>query len=317
MAANVESMFYTNYNDQTGRFVPWHGLGTPVENSPTSKDAIVCAGLDWEVERRPMLDSVTGAVIPNWYANVRSTDNSVLGVVGERYQIVQNQEAFDFTDNLIGNGVTYETAGSLNGGKTIWLLAKMDSTKINGDEIVPYICFTNTHDGSGSIKVCMTPTRVVCNNTLNLALSTASRMWSTRHLGNLSAKMIEAAHTLELANTYMSELAKEADMLANIKITESDFDNIITTVFPLSDDATKRQADNIIKIRSRIISAYGEKDIARFKDTGWGVVNAMADFVSHHSIIRNTENAKERRWGDIMTGSKILDQTKELVLKAA
>lgn len=317
MAANVESMFYTNYNDRTGRFVPWHGLGTPVEDSPTSKDAIICAGLDWEVAPHQMLDSVTRNIIPNYFANVRTSDNKVLGVVGSRYKIIQNQEAFDFTDSLIGKEVTYETAGSLNGGKTIWLLAKMNSVKILGDDVVPYLCFTNTHDGTGSIKVCMTPTRVVCNNTLNLAINSATRMWSTRHLGNLSAKMIEAAHTLEFAGAYMEGLNKEAERLANISISDSELDGILTKVFPITGNASKRQADTMQRVRTRVLTAYDEQDISQFRGTGWGVVNAMADYVSHHSILRNTETAKENHWAEIMTGSKVLDMTKQLVLKAA
>ena len=109
-------------------------------------------------------------MIEGYKANVRNTDQNVLGIVTDRYKVVQNDEAFKFTDDLLGAGVRYETAGSLQDGKRIWLLAKLPQEYIiGGEQISPYLVFTNTHDGSGAIKVAVTPVRVVCSNTLNLA----------------------------------------------------------------------------------------------------------------------------------------------------
>ena len=186
MSANVESMFYA------GREKPWHGLGTQVEEAPTSADALRLAGLDWTVQRKP-IQVCGGRKVDNFFANVRSSDGAVLGVVSDRYQVVQNAEAFAFTDALIGGEgqVHYETAGSLMGGRKIWLLAKLPDTEIVGDKTEPYLCFSNTHDGSGAIRVCMTPIRVVCNNTLNIALNGAKRAWSVRHTGDIQAKLQE------------------------------------------------------------------------------------------------------------------------------
>ena len=129
MSANVESMFYA------GREKPWHGLGTQVEEAPTSADALRLAGLDWTVQRKP-IQVCGGRKVDNFFANVRSSDGAVLGVVSDRYQVVQNAEAFAFTDALIGGEgqVHYETAGSLMGGRKIWLLAKLPDTEIVGDK---------------------------------------------------------------------------------------------------------------------------------------------------------------------------------------
>ena len=173
MAALVESMFSV-------REVPWHGLGTIVREAPSSEEAIRLAGLDWDVYPEEVYTK-SGNKIPGAYANVRSNDGSALGIVGERYQIVQNSEAFNFTDELLGEGVKYETAGSLKDGKVIWLLAQLpEAYKILGDEVTPWVCFTNSFDGSGAIKVAMVSTRVVCNNTLNVALKNAKRTWIFR-----------------------------------------------------------------------------------------------------------------------------------------
>ena len=111
--------------------------------------------------------------------NLRDIDNAALGIVSDRYKVVQNEDAFRFTDDLLGEGVSYETAGSLQGGRKVWMLAKMPHRYIiAGDEIAPYLVVMNSHDGSSGIKVAMTPIRVVCQNTLNLALNSAKRIWT-------------------------------------------------------------------------------------------------------------------------------------------
>lgn len=153
MAANVETMFYT-------RVAPWHGLGVRVETALSSQEALQASGLDWKVIQRPIMTSAYEPV-PGYKANIRDTDNKVLGVVSDRYRVVQNAEAFAFTDALLGEGVRYETAGSLQEGRRIWLLAKLpDRYIIEGEQIEPYLVFSSSHDGSGAIKVAMTPVRV-------------------------------------------------------------------------------------------------------------------------------------------------------------
>ena len=148
MPANVETMFSV-------RETPWHGLGRIVMDAPASREALELAGLDWQVESRNIY-SGTGSMIPGYRANVRSTDDSVLGVVSDRYRIVQNEEAFQFTDDLLGEGVTYETAGSLQGGKKVWMLARLPRKYlIAGDQVAPYLVIFNSHDGSSGVKVAM------------------------------------------------------------------------------------------------------------------------------------------------------------------
>ena len=118
MPANVESMFSV-------REKPWHGLGTIVAEAPDSSAALELAGLDWTVTQKDIATADGGKVIPGFKANVRELDDKVLGIVTDRYKVVQNTEAFAFTDALLGEGVRYETAGSLQGGRRIWLLAKL------------------------------------------------------------------------------------------------------------------------------------------------------------------------------------------------
>ena len=198
MPANVETMFSV-------RETPWHGLGRIIMDAPASREALELAGLDWQVESRNIY-SGTGAMIPGYRANVRSTDDAVLGVVSDRYRIVQNEEAFQFTDDLLGEGVTYETAGSLQGGKKVWMLARLPRKYlIAGDQVVPYLVIFNSHDGSSGVKVAMTPIRVVCQNTLNLALNTAKRSWTARHTENVLLRVQDARETLQLDSNKLYE----------------------------------------------------------------------------------------------------------------
>ena len=157
MPALVETMFSV-------RETPWHGLGTIVNDAPTSEDALRISELDWKVVQDDIFTD-SDERITGYKANIRDTDRKILGVVSDRYKIVQNTDAFSFTDELLGQGVRYETAGSLQDGRRVWLLARMPKEYIGGsDEICPYLVFSNSHDGTGAVKVAITPVRVVCNN---------------------------------------------------------------------------------------------------------------------------------------------------------
>jgi len=305
MAALVESMVYT-------REKPWHGLGTKVEEAPTSADALRLAGLDWRVEQKN-IQLCGGSKVPGYKANVRSTDGKVLGVVSDRYRIVQNADAFEFTDSIIGGDVRYETAGSLNGGKKIWLLAKLPETEIAGDKTEPYLCFSNTHDGSGAVRVCMTPIRVVCNNTLNLALDSAKRAWSVRHTGSLQSKMHEARSCLRMANTYMGALAEKADRMANTAITRDQLNRILDELFPVDEHTTEREKQNIKKLRDEYMVCYFAPDLVKFRDTAWGAYNAMSDMITHNAPLRKTENYRENNWGRLMDGHVMMDKMTALL----
>lgn len=306
MAALVEMMMYV-------RETPWHGLGTKVDEAPTSTDALRLAQLDWTVDQHPVF--ADGNEIAGYKANVRSSDGKCLGIVSNRYKVVQNVDAFSFTDSLIGGDVRYETAGSLNGGRKIWLLARLPETEICGDKTDPYMVFSNTHDGTGAVRVCMTPVRVVCNNTLNLALGSAQRAWSVRHVGDISAKLNEARHCLDMANQYMGELGIEADRLANKTVTDERLKQILDELFPANDDMSDIQKRHVQRIKDEYMVCYFAPDIAKFRGTAWGAVNAMSDMVTHNKPHRNTANYRENNWGRVMSGHWLMDAMTAAVRK--
>lgn len=310
MPANVESMFYV-------RETPWHGLGTKVMEAPDSEGALIAAGLNWNVIQEPIFTG-ENEPIRGYKANIRDSDRRVLGVVTDRYKVIQNQEAFAFTDELLGQGVRYETAGSLQDGKKVWLLAHMPHEYIiSGERISPYLLFSNTHDGSGAIKVALTPIRVVCNNTLNLALSTAKRSWSMVHTGDIRSKMQEARDTLFMAERYMDELGKEFEALRLKKLPDQKVMEYIEVLLPVEDGLTPQQIKNIERLREDMKIRYF--DAPDLQDTGknaYRFINAVSDFATHAKPLRRTANYKENLFARTAEGNPLIDRAYQMMCAA-
>lgn len=310
MAANVETMFYV-------RETPWHGLGTRVMEAPGSEDALELAGLNWKVRQEPIYTD-NNLLIPGYKANVRDLDDKVLGVVTDRYKVVQNDEAFAFTDGLLGEGVRYETAGALLDGRKVWILARMPREFIiNGEQISPYLVFSNTHDGSGAIKVAVTPIRVVCNNTLNLALSTAKCSWSMVHTGDVQGKMEEAKQTLFMAEKYMSRLGREFENLRKIELTDRQVMDYIKLLLPYENEDNSLHVRNINRLREDMQKRYF--DAPDLKDVGnnaYRFVNAVSDFATHSEPIRRTKNFKENLFSRTVEGNPLIDKAYQMVCAA-
>ena len=310
MAANVETMFYT-------RTKPWHGLGTMVEEAPTSREALEAAGLNWQVIQKNLVTD-SGIVVPGFKANLRENDQQVLGVVSDRYKVVQNEEAFAFTDALLGEGVTYETAGSLQNGRRTWILAKLPARYIiSGDEVMPYLVFMNSHDGSGSIKAAMTPIRVVCQNTLNLALSTAKRSWSTNHIGDIKGKMEDARYTLLYADQYMAELGKAIDKLNQQKLSDRQVLEYIDSLFPIIPNPSDQQIRNMQKMKEDMkVRYFDAPDLQHVGKNAYRFINAVSDFATHAKPLRERTGYKENLFARTVDGNAMIDRAYEMV-KAA
>ena len=310
MAANVETMFYT-------REKPWHGLGTMVADAPNSKDALRIAGLNWKVLQEPVYTE-NEELIQGYKANVRDTDRKVLGVVTDRYKVIQNEEAFAFTDTLLGEGVRYETAGSLQEGRRVWMLARLPREFIiGGERISPYMVFSNTHDGSGAVKTALTPIRVVCNNTLNLALRTAKRSWSMIHTGDISGKIEEVKNTLLLADEYMTALGQEFENLRKIKLSEKQVLDYIKILLPMEENYSLLQKRGVEKLRADMKMRYFDApDLKDVGNNGYRFVNAVSDFATHSTPRRKTANYKENIFARTADGNPMIDRAYQLV-KAA
>lgn len=236
----------------------------------------------------------------------------------DRYKIIQNEEAFAFTDELLGEGVRYETAGSLMGGRKVWLLAHLPHEYIiTGDRISPYLVFSNTHDGSGAVKVALTPIRVVCSNTLNLALSTAKRSWSMVHTGNVKDRLKEAGDTLFLAEKYMDRLGKEFENLRMKKLTDQQVLDYIEILLPCEDDSTPQQVKNMERLREDLKMRYFEApDLQDVGKNAYRFINAVSDFATHAKPLRKTASYKETLFSKTMEGNPLIDKAYQMVSAA-
>ena len=328
MPACVETMMYCGET-------PWHGLGREVKYCPTSEEAIKLAGLDWDVVPKPIYDQL-GREIPGFKVNIRSTDNQILGVVTDKYKAIQNREAFSFTDNLLGNGVTYETAGSLSSGKRVWLLARMEGTLLCEEKIDPYLVFTTSHDGKGAVRVAITSVRTVCQNTLNLALANASRHWSCSHMGDINGKLEDARYTLQSAERYMKALEEEFGELKLKKISETQVMNMTETLLKIEYEELYKKAvkdrtiidlkdyltqlkneEKLNRKRNDILNIYFDKpDLRETEHTAFRFVNAVSDYVTHNDDHRNTKNYRENLFMKVVDGHRTID-TAHKIAKAA
>lgn len=310
MPAEVETMF-------SARVKPWHGLGTVVEECPDSQEAVKLAGLDWKVEQKDVYADNWNR-IPGYKANVRDSDQSVLGVVSDRYQVVQNEEAFAFTDELLGEGVRYETAGSLQGGRRVFLLARLPQRFIiAGDEITPYFVIMNSHDASCSIKAAMTPVRVVCQNTLNLAFRTAKRTWMTKHTSNIMERIDDAKMTLQFAEQYMQEMGKGVDTLVRKKLTDKKAMEFMSEFFPVTEDLSSAQKKNNLTLLNDMKARYFDApDLQGTGKNGYRFINAVSDFATHAEPIRRTKNFRENLFLKTVEGNPMIDKAYQMVCAA-
>lgn len=293
---------------------PWHGIGTVVEEAPTSEDAIKIAKLDWKIEQVPVM--ANGNQIPNYFANVRSDTNEALGVVRGRYKVVQNTEAFDFVDGIIENKdieCRYETAGSLFNGKKIFLLVRLPNKELLGDEVENYLFFTNSHDGSSALTAGITNVRVVCNNTLQMALKGAQRTWCCRHTESIINKKQQAQEALGLAIKYIDTMEEAAEKMYQQKVNEEKF---FRKLFEA--DYIKGQCEkNKELIIERIHTIYNEKDdLQNFKGNAWGMYNAVADYVSNALPFRQTSTYKENKMNQFFVGNSILQSAQKILMAA-
>ena len=224
--------------------LPWHGLGQIVDHTMTSAEAIQEAQLDYEVKLTPVkyeievfeqLPPMTLInCLPNKFVTYREDTGEGFGVVGKKYTVVQNKDAFAFFDAIVGSGeAIYETVGALGRGETVFITAKLPgSIRVgNNDDIDKYLLLTMGHDGNNSIQAMFTPVRVVCNNTLNSALNLAAKRVSIRHTSSAIENLKAAHKILGITSKLSMEVEQVLNMLAKCKITDSQLETAIINTF--------------------------------------------------------------------------------------
>ncbi|OUD37764.1 MULTISPECIES: DUF932 domain-containing protein [Flavobacterium] len=337
-----------NFNSNTGHYSffsvkekAWHSLGQIVEQYPTSEEAIKHAGLDYEVAKRPLYTKGSGIIetangieigsseleVPNYYANIRTDNNAVLGVVGKDYHIVQNHEAFNFFDAIVGGGegILYETAGALGQGERIFITAKLpDYIRVgNGDDVTEkYIFLTTSHDGSGSITAAFTPIRIVCQNTLNASLRNMSNVVRIKHTSGAKQHLENAHKLMGLADTLSTQLEGIFNEWAKVKVTDQEVKKLIQLALcPNKEtlDLIKKGADdevstvfkNVVQDAFAYAMTSDTQQMDTTKGTLFGAYNAVTGYYQN---VRSYKDDEAKLQSIVMGGTAQMKSQKTFEL---
>lgn len=299
MTANINSMFYTGEK-------PWHNLGTKLDNAATSQEAIDAAKLGWNVKKHPIHTTVQGEFItvPDKFAVVREDTKAVLGVVGDVYKPLQNRDAFKFFDAIVGEkAAMYHTAGALGIGERVWILAKLPGyIRTTGEDITEkFLLLSNSHDGTGAVTVMFTPIRVVCQNTLNIALSENANKAKLRHTMTLGYRIEEVRKTLGILNNRFTMFE---DLSRKMAATPVNFREYVKTagILPKEDDKDmSSRASNIMDELSRLFEYGKGNNLPGVKGSVWAGFNAVTEYVDHRRSTKGDES--ENRAKSLLFGS--------------
>ena len=273
---------------ESGFFVKkgaWHGLGTALDNPPSTAIALDEAGLNWQVKEQPIYTQSESGLSPikSHKSLVRSSDYQLLGIVSEGYKPLQNQDAFSWFDFLLHEGdVSLESAGSLKNGKRIWILSCINQSPtdiVQGDPVEPYLLLSNSHDGSTAIWIQFTPIRVVCQNTLSYALSknkddlAKGRAFRIRHQGNIEQKLGKAKTALDFARQRFEAAIDEYKAMAGMQLNQEDLDLYLSLVLDTDTPQSVRAYPQVV---ANFESGRGNKG-----QTLWDAYNGVTEWLDH------------------------------------
>jgi len=267
----------------------WHGLGSVVTDAQTSEQAIRLAGLDWSVEQWPLVARRDGVdrEVPGRFANVRADTGAVLGVVSTSYRIFQNKSAFDFFDQIVQERLAiYETAGALKEGRHIWMLARLPKTirAAGDDEIRPYVLLANSHDGTRALRMIPTTVRVVCANTLNLALgrAAATEGLTIYHNESLEQRVKDARDKLGIITQRVDEFESQVQALARRPMSRDELTTYFTTL------VADRAADTQKRMLATFVANLDDEtnSLPGIKGSIWQAYNAVSQWADHQSVVR-------------------------------
>lgn len=304
--------------------------GIEIYDAKDSYEALQQAGLDWEVEKRDLyynepviIDEGYGiydnyTIIPKYQGNFRKDNNQFLGISTDRYNILQNKEAFSILDNL--KDFNFIKGGVTSNGKKVYLIGDSNNDfYIDGqtDMVKLYYTFIHGHDGKNGIKFLISPMRVVCINQLNYNLNNTDFKFTISHAGNLISKMQTLVKLTNQAHQYTAELQKEIQRQLNNKIT-FDIQPMLQTLFPTKDDDSKKVVEEKEQAIISILDLYNNKpDLQNYKGTEFGIISAISDYTSHKKPLRETKTYYDTALVSMLEGSDIIEQAREYIANIA
>lgn len=276
------------------RTTTWNSIGTEVKSTNIT-DVLRKSGLDYRVVTQPVTTKIGGKdiVIPNRVATVKEGTEEVLGIVSDRYHVCQNEEAFDFVNNV--EGVEFVKAGETHTGM-VYVIGKLPEVTVLGDTFTPYLIFQNGHNGFYTVKTTICPLRIVCQNQFNYAFRESPNTISIQHSSQYSTKLAEAEMLIKSTAQYMKNFNNTAEELAMLKLgDDTRVQNIINSFFQVAVDATDRQILTAETQRTELFTAYKAEDNNNFAGTAWGLINGFSDYLTHKET-KNTKNKDESKF---------------------
>lgn len=276
------------------RTTTWNSIGTEVKSTNIT-DVLKKSGLDYRVVTQPVTTKIGGKdiVIPNRVATVKEGTEEVLGIVSDRYHVCQNEEAFDFVNNV--EGVEFVKAGETHTGM-VYVIGKLPEVTVLGDTFTPYLIFQNGHNGFYTVKTTICPLRIVCQNQFNYAFRESPNTISIQHSSQYSAKLAEAEMLIKSTAKYMKNFNNTAEELAMLKLgDDARVQDIINSFFQIAVDATDRQIITAETQRTELFTAYKAEDNNNFAGTAWGLINGFSDYLTHKET-KNTKNKDESKF---------------------
>lgn len=286
------------------REASWYPCGTDIKEATSISEALQMSGLDYEVVKAPVYLS-TGYKIPNQFCTKKKNTNDIFGIVGKDFTIVQNREAFEFIDAIVPEGLTFVKAGETNWMN--WVIAALPEQYVLGDSMVPYIIFQNSHTGGSTLKASISPLRIACANQFTMSWKNADSKVALRHTTSIVDKLHSAHEVLGMAASHMDTFKVEAENMALAKVSESQVATLVDTLFEIKEDFSTRKVNSLEAQKQAFIAAYNEDDLANFKGTQWGLLNAYSDFITHKEPGRDTEKAAENRFINITMNTGIME----------
>lgn len=282
---------------------PWHGLGKRVPADVSPEQMLDAAGLNWEVEKVPMFyNTESGPVLTKSRALIRSSDKKLLTVINDSWNPVQNREAFEFFNDFVSAGdMEMHTAGSLRDGKMVWAMAQIkDSFELfGGDKVEGFLLFSNPHEFGRSIDIRFTPVRVVCNNTLTLALDEhAKHAVKVNHRSQFDGDAVK--ETLGIAKDRLQRYKEQALFLGQKKYKKESIIEYFNRVFPsLSKDEFKK-----LELTKAPISRQAEEAMAvlhtqpgaRFAEGSWWQAFNTVTYMADHKLGRSQDSRLSSSW---------------------
>lgn len=276
------------------RTTTWHALGRDVTECKNMAQVLRTSGLDYTVEKCPLYAEVEGLdsrdyldpdnkllEVPNRFVTTRMNDGHLYDVVSDKYEVIQNKDAFDFVDYM-SEDLQFEKAGETESGM-VYIIGKLPEVDILGDAFVPHVIFRNGFSGKVKISAAITPLRLVCQNQFNFAFGGAENTINIRHTSNAEIKLQEARETLKLSADYMARLNEEAKKFAGIHLGEFQIERALRELFPMNDveNMNPYKRNRLEAARAEFVTALNAEDNQNFKGTAWGLINAYTDFITH------------------------------------